>query len=55
MICPRCKIPMNHHAEKLREPRDAPEAARMDARMGGVLEEFHSCPNCGMTSSRASL
>jgi hypothetical protein len=32
MICDRCGATMNHHAEKLVEPRDAGEAKRLDAR-----------------------
>ena len=43
---------MNHHAEKLIEPRDAEEAARVDARWGGMIEEVHECPGCGATQSR---
>ena len=52
MMCPACGVAMNHHAEKLTDPRDAGEAARMDPRMGGVIEEVHTCPECGATGSR---
>jgi len=51
MTCPQCGMTLNHHAEKLVEPRDAKEAAAMDA-LGGVIEEVHTCPGCGMEMSR---
>ena len=47
MMCPVCRVPMNRHAERLIEPRNAAEAARMDPRLGGVIEESHRCPECG--------
>jgi len=52
MICPTCNTPMNHHAEKLVDPRSAEEAAAMDLQMGGVIEEVHTCPGCGYVASR---
>ena len=52
MICPRCKIPMNHHAEKLIDPRDEEAWAAIDPRFGAVLEEVHTCPSCGMEGVR---
>ena len=52
MICPPCGATMNHHAEKLVDPRTAEEAKQMDPKLGGILEEFHTCPRCGSTSSR---
>ena len=39
MICPRCKVPMNHHADKVVYEK-------------GRIEEMHSCPSCGMTLER---
>ena len=53
MICPMCGIPMNHHAEKLVEPRDEDEARRSITAFGGVIEEIHTCPRCGRVGSRA--
>ena len=44
---------MNHHAEKLVEPRDPGEASRMDLQLGGLIEEFHGCPKCGFVDSRS--
>jgi len=55
MFCPRCKAPMNHHAEKLVEPRDAEEAARMDFALGGLVEECYACPACGESASRPAV
>lgn len=49
MICPVCGIEMNHHADKL-----VYSASEQNAELGGVVEEFHSCPNCGRTESRAA-
>jgi hypothetical protein len=51
MICPRCGIAMNHHAEKLIEPRTDAEAARIDPVLGGLVEEMHAC-RCGASASR---
>jgi ribosomal protein S27AE len=39
MICPRCGIPMNRHAEKL-------------VHEAGHVREMHSCPSCGLTLDR---
>jgi ribosomal protein S27AE len=39
IICPRCGVPMNHHAEKL-------------VYETGRIEEMHSCPSCGLTLAR---
>ena len=52
MICPNCNMAMNHHAEKLVDPRTAAEAAAMDPRMGGVIQEVHTCPGCGRVDAR---
>jgi ribosomal protein S27AE len=52
MICPRCGVPMNHHGEKLVEPRNAEEASRMKPSLDGLIEEIHACPKCGGVGSR---
>jgi len=52
MICKECGDPMNHHADKLVDPISAQEAARMDAVMGGIIEEMHYCTQCGIGDSR---
>lgn len=55
MICPECGATMNHHGEKLVEPRNAEEARLVDARLGGVVQEIHACPECGRAASRPAL
>jgi ribosomal protein S27AE len=52
MICPDCGVPMNHHADKLRKETRADDASAFDSVFGGVIEEFHTCPQCGETASR---
>ncbi len=39
LMCKKCNIPMNHHAEK------------QDQSTGEVLE-IHTCPGCGSIDSR---
>lgn len=41
--CSRCNLPMNPHAEKMDNSREAGE---------GVLLEIHACPGCGATACR---
>jgi len=43
MHCPACGARMNHHAEKIVYPNDAP---------AGLVEELHACPECGASASR---
>jgi predicted RNA-binding Zn-ribbon protein involved in translation (DUF1610 family) len=52
MVCTPCGATMNHHAEKLVEPTSRAEAQKMDPRLGGLIEEAHTCPQCGSGSSR---
>ncbi len=52
MKCPECGVDMNHHAEKLVEPTNAREAAQADPKLGGLVEEMHTCPVCGLVHSR---
>lgn len=52
MICTPCGTTMNHHAEKLVDQRTAEEAKEVDLKLGGILEEFHTCPKCGSSGSR---
>jgi ribosomal protein S27AE len=54
MICPGCEVPMNHHADKLRKETYRDEASAFDGALGGVTEEFHTCPQCGKTESRCA-
>jgi ribosomal protein S27AE len=52
MICPRCGVEMNHHGDKIVYNSDSQEAASTDPRLGGFIEEFHTCPKCGGGASR---
>ena len=52
MMCPECGVEMNHHAEKLVHPSGAHEASAMDPILGGMIEEIHTCPQCGAGASR---
>jgi len=45
LICPKCGAEMNHHAMKIDYNGDDPDPA-----FGGVVEEVHTCPNCGHIS-----
>ena len=42
---------MNHHADKL-DYSGEPEG--VDLKLGGVLEEVHSCPECGKTALKVA-
>ena len=50
MICPHCGAEMNHHAMKIDYSVD--DSALIDPEFGGVVEEVHTCPNCGHISLR---
>ena len=52
MKCPEYGVDMNHHAEKIdyTAALEEPEAADPDP--GGILEEAHTCPQCGKTHTR---
>jgi hypothetical protein len=41
---------MNFHGEKL--TLASPAENGYDESLGGVVQEFHSCPNCGAGASR---
>jgi ribosomal protein S27AE len=51
MICPKCRVEMNHHSDKLVYTTES-QTVRMDETLGGYLEEFHTCPKCGGVASR---
>jgi hypothetical protein len=46
LLCPRCDGAMNRHAEKLDYGAALADPAGADPSLGGVLEEFHTCPAC---------
>jgi predicted RNA-binding Zn-ribbon protein involved in translation (DUF1610 family) len=52
MMCPECGVEINRHAEKLVDPVSAREALSMDPALGGLIEEIHTCPECGLAHSR---
>jgi hypothetical protein len=52
--CPHCGTPMNRHAEKIDYGAGLADPAAFDPTLGGVLEEFHTCPDCRFVLQRAS-
>ena len=50
MTCPACGAEMNHHAMKIDYGSDDP--AIVDPIFGGVLNEVHTCPECGTIELR---
>jgi hypothetical protein len=52
MICPNCKVKMNHHGDKVVFPADPRDLESVDPTLGGLVEEFHACPKCGYAASR---
>ena len=52
MVCPDCGVEMNCHAEKVDYGAALDGAAEVDPVLGGVVEEFHTCPKCGATHAR---
>jgi hypothetical protein len=43
---------MNHHSDKMVYSVDPHDAGKADPALGGIIEEFHSCPKCGGGASR---
>ena len=54
MACEDCGVEMNLHAEKVDYGADAPHGDPPDPELGGVVEEFHTCPDCGRTRARVA-
>ena len=52
MVCAACGAEMNHHAEKLDYSIALNEPEAVDADLGAVLEEVHTCPSCASTGTR---
>ena len=52
MICPKCGVEMNHHADKLVDPVRPEDMKHVNLALGGVIEEMHYCPRCGAVESR---
>ena len=54
MRCADCEMEMNHHADKINRAAAADKANPVDADLGGVLKEAHTCPGCGKTEFQAA-
>lgn len=54
MICPECGVAMNHHADKPDSSVAPDQAEGFDAMWGGVMEEAHTCPECGRVGVRVA-
>ena len=54
MVCPDCGVEMNLHAEKVEYAAPDAPAEGFDPDLGGLLEEFHTCPECGRTAARTA-
>jgi ribosomal protein S27AE len=52
MICPKCGEKMNHHADKVIHSTERRESGKIDPALGGLIEEHHNCPRCGVIASR---
>ena len=52
MTCPTCGVEMNLHADKVDYSAGPAEGEAGDEGLGGVVEEFHTCPGCGRTDTR---
>ena len=50
MICQDCGAEMNHHAVKIDYSVEDP--ALVDPSFDGVVEEVHTCPQCGRVGVR---
>jgi predicted RNA-binding Zn-ribbon protein involved in translation (DUF1610 family) len=50
--CPDCGVEMNLHAEKIDYGTELADGALFDPDLGGLVEEFHTCPDCGVTRTR---
>ena len=52
MICEKCGVEMNHHADKVDYNAGLDDSNEIDAVYGGIVEEAHTCPHCGRTQVR---
>ena len=52
MICRECGVEMNHHAEKIDYTAALEQPEPIDPAFGGIVEEVHTCPECGRTMTR---
>lgn len=54
MICADCGVEMNHHADKIDYTMTLDNLEDLDPVLGGVVQEAHTCPECGQTSLRSA-
>ena len=54
MICPQCKVEMNHHCDKIVYNVDAHEAGKTDPGLGGSSRKFIPVPSAAV-APRATL
>lgn len=47
--CDVCGVDMNHNAEKIDYTACLDDPESIDPDLGGILEEFYTCPECGKT------
>jgi ribosomal protein S27AE len=55
MICPNCGAEMNHHANKIDYTSAPEDEEAIDTEFGGVVQEAHTCPECGQTALREAV
>jgi len=48
----QCGAEMNRHEEKLDLSAGLSDPGSVDTALGGVLEEFHTCADCGHVEER---
>lgn len=51
-VCPDCGVEMNYHAEKVDYTESLSNLKSVDPDFGGILQEAHTCPECGKTTLR---
>jgi predicted RNA-binding Zn-ribbon protein involved in translation (DUF1610 family) len=54
LMCPQCGSEMNRHCEKIMYANGAENEGLVDPVLGGILQEFHTCPKCGSSAARAA-
>ena len=53
--CDKCGMDMNHNAEKIDYTACLDDPDSIDPDLGGILEEFYTCPECGKTEMFKAL
>jgi ribosomal protein S27AE len=52
MKCPECGSELNHHADKIDYSTATARPDAIDVELGGVINEIHTCPECGRVAAR---